>query len=702
SINAINATNQSYQNWKYTTVPSGTMTLTAPRIAGTYEVRYLKNDGYTSVAKSAQFTVGAVTPIPPTEPLPPTTTPNSPAILSLTPSSGLEGSLIIISGSNFTPSNNKVLIDGNVFITASSTNNIIGPFTLPEFIQAGKSSWTIQVENANGRSNGAAFKIEATTAVRTVVSAVNAPSLSPRYFDMDYKTGKFTIKGTNFTSSNKILLDGKLFATLPSSDGTTIGPFGMPSSDKARYALTVINENGISTAYYIPSYNPKYYQWSINIQSDSVYKMWLGNYGRRYYELSMFAFKGSNTLQRAGVGDVYYFQSSTLTLSQKPQGMDYSFVSGGSSCSFSRDTTSYAIQNSCGYSPNATNVYGTIPITVSASKDLKAGNYIGYSDLKATYLDKPYSITVPHSIGVQPSTLVLFVPGFGPESKDGFDKTTKIFQKIKAEENKINKDSNGYITNSSMITKVVEFEYTPLNQDNEETAVLLNTSLAKVMREGNYDQLAVIEHSGADQVVREAVLLAQDGEDPELQAFWKTAKIYAFSPLHGGSDLAISVSYAPGIADIIPFVKRSRQLNPREEYQKGLFSKEAIGKFGASITSYKSYVLAGVPLTAGEKISDFADRHFSHLWKCWSPVASEKEDCITEWQTNYLNLLSPIPQTFNQSYTQYSRPGRSTNVAGFNHKVIILSPELLAVDEHDVLLRFDPLVDEVVNQIRGY
>ncbi|MBA3550678.1 hypothetical protein H0W32_00520 [Patescibacteria group bacterium] len=394
-------------------------------------------------------------------------------------------------------------------------------------------------------------------------------------------------------------------------------------------------------------------------------------------------------------------QTTTNTLISKRSDINVKLANGSPCTIIGGNSGSCEYKAANGYAYNS----GTVPVIVSASKNLRAGTYISGCGTQKTQFNNDERIFTgsgaAHTI-ILPSTLVLFVPGFGPESKDGFDKTTKIFQKIKAEENKINKDSNGSITNTSVIAKVVEFEYTPLNQDNEETAVLLNASLAKVMREGNYDQLAVIEHSGADQVVREAVRLAQDGKDPELQAFWKTSKIFAFSPLHAGSDLAISVSYAPPIADIIPFVKRSRQLNPHTAYQASLFSRNAIGKFGASIGYYRSYVLAGVPLTAGEKISDFADRHFSNLWKCWSPVASEKKDCIPEWQTNYLNLLSPIPQTYNQSYTQYSRPGRSTNVAGFNHKVIILSPELLAVDEHDVLLRFEPLVDEVVKEVRGY
>ncbi|MBA3284216.1 MAG: peptidoglycan-binding protein [Nitrosopumilus sp.] len=63
----VGAANSTYSMWKYTTGVSGTMTLLAPQTAGTYELRYLKNNGYTSVAKSAQFVVGngtTVTPSP--------------------------------------------------------------------------------------------------------------------------------------------------------------------------------------------------------------------------------------------------------------------------------------------------------------------------------------------------------------------------------------------------------------------------------------------------------------------------------------------------------------------------------------------------------------------------------------------------------------------------------------------------------------
>lgn len=50
--------NQSYLKWRYVGSAQGSGSLTVPSEAGTYELRYLKNNGYTSVAESPQFVVG--------------------------------------------------------------------------------------------------------------------------------------------------------------------------------------------------------------------------------------------------------------------------------------------------------------------------------------------------------------------------------------------------------------------------------------------------------------------------------------------------------------------------------------------------------------------------------------------------------------------------------------------------------------------
>jgi hypothetical protein len=52
------ATNQSYNDWKYTGgATSGSLSLTTPATAGTYEVRYLTNNSFTDVARSNPITV---------------------------------------------------------------------------------------------------------------------------------------------------------------------------------------------------------------------------------------------------------------------------------------------------------------------------------------------------------------------------------------------------------------------------------------------------------------------------------------------------------------------------------------------------------------------------------------------------------------------------------------------------------------------
>ena len=66
SVYSQGTPNTSYNNWEY--VPAGTngtLTLTAPTATGTYEVRYLLNNGYTDAAKSSPIIAQYLTPEPP-------------------------------------------------------------------------------------------------------------------------------------------------------------------------------------------------------------------------------------------------------------------------------------------------------------------------------------------------------------------------------------------------------------------------------------------------------------------------------------------------------------------------------------------------------------------------------------------------------------------------------------------------------------
>ncbi|MBA3550921.1 hypothetical protein H0W32_01790 [Patescibacteria group bacterium] len=50
--------NRTYGDWEYVTSSTGALSLTVPRTPGTYEVRYLRNNGFTEVARSSQFQIG--------------------------------------------------------------------------------------------------------------------------------------------------------------------------------------------------------------------------------------------------------------------------------------------------------------------------------------------------------------------------------------------------------------------------------------------------------------------------------------------------------------------------------------------------------------------------------------------------------------------------------------------------------------------
>src|SRR5207249_3380054 len=68
SLYSSAATNTQYGAWYYTgSNLSGTLSFTAPASAGTYEIRYLMNNGYTSAATSNRFsTVTSADTTPPT------------------------------------------------------------------------------------------------------------------------------------------------------------------------------------------------------------------------------------------------------------------------------------------------------------------------------------------------------------------------------------------------------------------------------------------------------------------------------------------------------------------------------------------------------------------------------------------------------------------------------------------------------------
>jgi hypothetical protein len=66
SLYLVGNANTSFGTWKYTNgATSGTFNTTAPATPGTYEFRYLLNNGYTDAARSAPVTVAVGPPPPP-------------------------------------------------------------------------------------------------------------------------------------------------------------------------------------------------------------------------------------------------------------------------------------------------------------------------------------------------------------------------------------------------------------------------------------------------------------------------------------------------------------------------------------------------------------------------------------------------------------------------------------------------------------
>jgi hypothetical protein len=91
-----------------------------------------------------------------------TTPPPAPAptITSLTPSSGLAGTVITITGTGFTATNNTVYYFGDIGYTGgiASNNGTTLAFRIPAAILK-PFSITLRVGNANGQSNAKEFKV---------------------------------------------------------------------------------------------------------------------------------------------------------------------------------------------------------------------------------------------------------------------------------------------------------------------------------------------------------------------------------------------------------------------------------------------------------------------------------------------------------------------------------------------------------------
>ncbi len=115
SLYRVGDPNTAYKQWVYTNgATSGTFNTTAPLTSGTYEFRYLRNDGYTDVVRSAQVTV---------------TIPNLVATPSFSPAGGSYTSAQNVSLSSATSGAEiRYTIDGSTPTTSSTL--YVGPITV--------------------------------------------------------------------------------------------------------------------------------------------------------------------------------------------------------------------------------------------------------------------------------------------------------------------------------------------------------------------------------------------------------------------------------------------------------------------------------------------------------------------------------------------------------------------------------------------
>ncbi len=588
SINAIGATNQSYQNWKYTTGSSGIMTLTAPRIAGVYEVRYLKNDGYTDVAKSATFTVGTVTPtpVPPPTPTPtpvptPTPTPTPTPLPNPTPTP------------NPTPLPNPSPL----------------PNPYPSIVMIGRAE------------------------------------VAP----IDYHFVAMATQNPSFPATSTL--------TSITGPGVSLGSYIGHSDFKLNRKITSV-PSGISVKY-------------LN-----------GNTSCAVHRT-----RDWKWINASGYGPMYDIYKTVMD--------DCGWGHGTLLREEERQAALEAIEKKHGIASTSLRYSNYLPLLIKANKDVKPGRYDAYeevTDVNGNVSRHRLSITVrPY-----PKTLVLYVPGISTKALEDQTPGENVLSDFQYIESKVGTNKTKILVHPSSLpprsgqplrgqgvyqlawydAKI--FLYDSKGLKNAEAALQLHNELVKYVNDNKFDNMIVIAHSMGDQIVRNAVIQAQDTTKREynegVKNLWKSAHVFALHPLITGSDIAFSATLDPtGL-----FASRYAELAPNSAHQTWLYGAVADLQFKGSLAGYKTYSVGGSPSTWG-------DPHFSSIWRCWS-YGPELLPCSYTRQINYLRGIS-------KDHIEYYVAGHK--MKDHSTQQLPLSPSSDS-DLHTVLMSYKPLIDDVI------
>jgi hypothetical protein len=178
----VGDSNHSFGKWVYTGgLPSGTFTVAVPPTAGSYEFRYLLNDGFTDTARSSAITVTAVqapvatpasTPAPP--PPPPSTKPSLTFNGMSAPVTVVPGGTITINVLNSTGNAKDWIGIYRVGVAAGTTKSVV-----EHYVAA--TSYTIPITTPTGTYEARLFANDsltllATSAPITVSTGTASPS----------------------------------------------------------------------------------------------------------------------------------------------------------------------------------------------------------------------------------------------------------------------------------------------------------------------------------------------------------------------------------------------------------------------------------------------------------------------------------------------------------------------------------------------
>jgi hypothetical protein len=159
----------------------------------------------------------------------PAVTPASPSISSFSPASGMPGTSVTVTGTNFTGATAVLLAT-----VAANTFTVVSATSLTFIVPAGAASGPIAITTPVGTASSTTFTVTAVPATAPTITSFSPTSALPGT--------AITVTGTNLGGGTKVTVNG--LATSSSTFGTTSLTFIIPTQTAAGLATIVLTSSG--------------------------------------------------------------------------------------------------------------------------------------------------------------------------------------------------------------------------------------------------------------------------------------------------------------------------------------------------------------------------------------------------------------------------------------------------------------------------